>query len=137
MKNLLASVTSRVEAFNSIKSLFEKYERLTRICLTYYIEEDDSQLMIRICRLQISDQTWEEMDDDHDYDEWEQLGNNNGFNEYDFSEITNSEILSNDDLVSLQEDLQLLLMDTCETDCEDIIITREEILRTKVGFLIS
>lgn len=131
MKNLLAQVTTRIEAFTDIKALFEKHPNLTRICLSYYIEEDDSQLMIRICKLQIADQLWE-MDDDLFAEEED----NNGFNEYDFSEITNSEILSNDDLVLLQESLQLLLMDTEETEVEDINIFREEILKTNVGFIL-
>ena len=130
MKNLLKSITDRTEALNSIKNLFEKHPDLTKIELSYYFEEDDSQLLMGIPTLQIADQIWESNNvwdlDDEDED-------SDGFEEFDFSEINNSKILNEKELITLQDSLQLLLMSTEETEVEYVTILREEILDTNIS----
>lgn len=128
MKNLLAAIESRVDAFNSIKNLFLRHTNLSYISFDYYIEEDDSQLLIRFPKLTINEQTWDEDKDEDGYGD-------NGFWGYgDFSSITNSELLTSEELDELESCIQTLLYDDCESDIETIIINREEILNPNIRF---
>jgi hypothetical protein len=123
METILNSLQEKLDSFNFIRALFEKHPNLDIIRFDFEVEPENDYY-VGLYSLQIGSQTWEYDEDDED--------NFNGFYGDDFSGITNSEILSKEELKLLQNSIHELILLTGDTEGE-YHFNRDEIL--KIGTL--